>query len=109
MKGTYVKLTLKAGTIESNLTALYKQLDSASPTFSAATCSVFFAATAPSPLVDGTGGYRGISGNATLTFTVAAVLPRYASGKNKGQCNTSGTPTGEPVIVTGSGPITFSD
>ena len=108
VRGTYVRLKLKAGTVESNLTTLYKLTDSATPTFSPTTCSVFFGATSASPLIDGTGAYRGISGSVTLTFTVAAVLPRYASGKNKGQCHTTGTPTGEQVIVTGSGPISFS-
>ncbi|HXR54417.1 MAG TPA: hypothetical protein VN793_05150 [Acidimicrobiales bacterium] len=107
-KGTYIKLTLKQGTVEANLSVLYKLVDSASPTFSAATCSVYFAATSPVPLVVGTGAYHGVTGSVTLTFTVAAVLPRYASGKNKGQCDVSANPTGEQVLVTGSGTIAFS-
>jgi hypothetical protein len=107
-KGDYIKLTLKAGTISANLTALYQLLGSATPSFTSATCSASFAATSPAPLTGATGAYRGISGSVTLTFTVAVVLPRYSSGTKKGQCNLSGDPTGEQAIVTGAGTVAFS-
>jgi hypothetical protein len=108
VKGDYIKLGLKAGTISANLTALYKLVGSATPASSAATCSASFAASSAVPLVDATGAYKGVSGDVTLTFAVAVVLPRYASGKNKGQCNIDGDPTGEQVFVTGSGTVAFS-
>jgi len=107
-KGDYIKLALRAGTITVDLTALYKLVGSASPSFTTATCSASFAATSPVPLVRATGAYQGVSGNVSLTFTVAVVLPRYTSGKKKGQCNINGRPTGEQVFVTGSGTIAFS-
>jgi len=107
-KGDYVKLGLKAGTITVDLTALYTLLGTSTPSFTAATCSASFGATSPVPVTGATGAYRGISGTVTLTFTVAVVLPRFAKGSKKGQCNLSGNPTGEQGLITGSGTVAFS-
>ena len=65
---------------------------------------------APVTLLDGTGLYSGITGTLHVTITEAFILPVYASGKNKGQCNES--QNAQPVAaygsIIGSGTVSFS-
>jgi hypothetical protein len=60
-------------------------------------------------LLDGTGLYAGITGTLKLTITEAFILPVYASGKNKGQCNESqnAQPVADYGSIIGSGTVSF--
>lgn len=58
-----------------------------------------------------TGLYKGISGTLSDTVTYAAVVPRYTSGKEKGQCtftSNSIQPLDQISSFTGSGTVKFS-
>jgi hypothetical protein len=107
--GNYVRFNLRLGTFEVNLSAFQGKV---SPSVNPTNCSAVVPLTSPtaSSILDGTKAYKGISGNFKLTFTLAVVLPKYASGTHKGQCNVSGSakPTGQLGIVTGSGVVAFS-
>jgi hypothetical protein len=87
--GNYIKLKLQQGSFEMNFTAFNQALTAAPTTWSATTCSDYYSASAPSPVIAGTGLYSGISGTVTVTGSFAYILPRYTSGKDKGKCNTS--------------------
>ena len=58
------------------------------------------------PLLDGTGPYKGLTGTANVTETVAWTMPGYASGNNKGQCNHSQAV--EFVSISDTGTVSFS-
>jgi hypothetical protein len=107
--GNYVRFNLKFGTFVVNLLAFAGKVN---PPVNATNCSAVLTITAPapSPLLDGTGAYKGITGSLTLDFTLAVVLPKYKSGQHKGQCNESSSvkPTGQLGLVTGSGVVSFS-
>jgi hypothetical protein len=110
-KGNYGKMILKKGTIEADLTmfvAKEQSLGSGS-SINTATCSMTASATAPVTLFNGTGLYKGITGTVNLTVTFAVVLPRYTSGKNKGQCNESSNanPVAQSGTIAGSGNVSF--
>jgi len=68
---TETELSLVHGSFRVNTVALDKKLNSAFNSFqpSATTCSGYVSASAPSPVVSGsgTGAYQGISGSVTLT------------------------------------------
>jgi hypothetical protein len=109
--GNYAKVTLQKGTFEVNKTALNTMMGNAQPTVNnMKTCSAVISGTAPVTLLDGTGLYAGISGTVTVTITQVFVLPFYASGKHKGQCNESDNaqPVADYESVTGSGTVSFS-
>jgi hypothetical protein len=73
-----------------NLAGISKAINNANPIVnSTTTCSFVVTATALAPLSNGTGAYKDISGSVSLTQIFAGVLPRIASGKDKGQCNES--------------------
>ena len=107
--GNYVRFNLKFGTFVVNLSAFAGKV---SPPVNATNCSAVVAITAPapSPLLDGTRAYKGITGSLTLDFTLGVVLPKYKSGKHKGQCNESSSarPLGQLGLVTGSGVVSFT-
>jgi hypothetical protein len=107
--GNYVKVTLKKGTFEINKTALDAKAKNVSPTGDLATCSGGFSVTAPVTLLDGTGRYKGITGTVKLTLTYAFILPRFASGKHKTQCNEGNTvpPVALYESVEGIGTVQF--
>lgn len=84
--GNYVKFNLKQGSFVGNGTALFKKLNSATPSFNKATCSGSFSASAPMPLGSGTGTYVNIAGSLNVRVTFAFVGSRFKSGKRKGQC-----------------------
>jgi hypothetical protein len=107
--GNYVKVTLKKGAFEINKTTLDAKAKNVTPTGDLATCSGGFSVTAPVTLLDGTGNYKGITGMVKLTLTYAFVLPRFASGKHKGQCNEGNNvpPVALYESVKGSGTVQF--
>ncbi len=96
-----VKLVFRQGTFEIDATKL-NNTKTASSSLSKTTCSGYYAATVPLPLLDGTGAYTGISGSVKLTFTEAFVLPRKANGK----CNQNANGTDISYVV-GSGSVSF--
>ncbi len=110
---TEVNLALVHGSFRINIQALVKKIDKAFGNFQpdTSTCSGYVSATAPAPVVtgSGTGAYSGISGALNLTLTIADIGAKYASGKHKGQCNESNnSPTiGQAQLVTGSGTVSF--
>ncbi|MGD0040864.1 MAG: hypothetical protein ABSE84_10695 [Isosphaeraceae bacterium] len=104
--GTYAKITLHKGTFEVNLTTFEAKANKAEFPIDKASCSSEGSVTGPVTLFKGTGLYEGIKGTANITETVAWILPRYTSGKNKGQCN------GNQSLdyfssITGNGTVSF--
>jgi hypothetical protein len=108
--GNYGKLVLQQGTIEVDLTTFDTKTNNAQPDINNTTCSAALAVTAPVTLFNGTGLYEGITGTVHLTETYAVILPRYTSGKNKGQCNYSNNaqPLAQWGSIAGTGRVSFS-
>lgn len=108
--GGYVEITLKKGTFEVNATTLNAKLAKAPGTFDKATCSFSVTESAPTTLFNGTGLYKGISGTVNITVNFAGVGPRYASGKNKGQCIKSNNAKllAQYSAIIGAGTVKFS-
>ena len=107
--GQHVKVTLTQGTFEVAANALDAKTNKASPTFNHATCSAALSATGPVTLLDGTGLYKGITGTVNINISIAFLLPRYTSGKHKGQCNTgnNATPVAASELIHGAGTVQF--
>jgi len=108
--GYYVKLTLQKGTFRVNAVAFNLKANKMQPTFDAATCSVWFSVSDPVTVFGGTGAYANISGTVEITDDVAFILPRYAAGNDKGQCNGSNNakPLSSWASITGTGTVSFS-
>jgi hypothetical protein len=108
-KGNYVKVTLQKGTFEINTTTFNAKSRNVKPTFFKATCSALITFTGQVTLFGGTGLYGGISGTLNITGTSGFILPRLASGKNKGQCNLSNNaqPISQYTLIEGSGTVSF--
>ena len=108
--GDYGEAILQKGTIEVNLTKFNAVTNNAQPSIDKTTCSAAFTGTGPVTFVSGTGLYKGISGTLDLTATFAAIFPRFATGKDKGQCNLSNSaqPVAEWGSITGKGTVSFS-
>jgi hypothetical protein len=108
--GNYVKVTLQKGGFEINSTTLNAKANKAQPTFNTATCSAAFSVAGPVTLFNGTGLYTGIDGTLTVTEIAAFILPRYTSGKNKGNCNLSNNaqPVKQYGSILGTGTLSFS-
>lgn len=86
--GNYVKITLQKGTFEVNSTAFNKATAKAPATINdKATCSYAFTGSGPVTLFNGTGLYKGISGNLTITINFIGDGPLYTTGTKKGKCN----------------------
>ena len=98
--GNYNELVLSKGTFEINIGVFGNRLNFP---VNPATCSSDGSATAPIPIVggSGTGAYQGISGTIRTTVTFASVLPRLADG----QCNTNATDYPGIGIARGSGSV----
>jgi hypothetical protein len=111
--GTEQQLTLVHGSFRVSTKALDKSINKAFNSFqpNTSTCSGNVTATGVAPVVSGsgTGAYSGISGSFTVTFTYAAIGPKNASGKHKGQCTQSNNaqPLGSAQLVTGSGTVSY--
>jgi hypothetical protein len=106
-EGTYIKVTLRQGTFRLNATTLDARLSKAQPAFDQATCSGWLVQSGPVWLTNGTGRYTGISGTLHMTVTVAFISPRYASGKDKGQCGNNAQPLSRYASTTGSGIVRY--
>jgi hypothetical protein len=109
--GNYAKVTLQKGTFEVNKTTLNTKMGNAQPVINnLKTCSAIISETAPVTLLDGTGLYEGISGTVDVSITEVFILPFYAAGTHKGQCNESNNaaPVATYESVTGSGTVSFS-
>jgi hypothetical protein len=105
------KVFLHKGTFEVNLKAISKKLNNAKPTIdNTTTCSFVFSATAPVPLLNGTGMYKGIKGTIVLTESFAGYGPFYKTGVRKGKCDTSNnaTPLAQWASITGIGTVKFA-
>jgi hypothetical protein len=108
--GNLVKLILKKGTIEVNITTINALSNKIQPTVNPMTCSGQLSVSAPATLFNGTGLYKGIAGTVHLTETFAFILPTVTSGAKKGQCNESNSaqPIAQYVAVIGTGTVHFS-
>ncbi len=108
--GNYGRITLHHGTFEVNLTKLQAAQNNAQPTINPANCSAYFSVAEPVTLSGGTGAYKGIAGTVHITSLFGFILPRYASGTKKGQCNggDNAQPIAQYISVTGSGTVSFS-
>ena len=111
--GTEQQFMLVHGSFRVNTQALDKKISSAFNSFtpSSTTCSGMITVTGTAQVVSGsgTGAYAGITGSFTVTVLYAAILPKIASGKNKGHCNESNNAQsiGSAQIVTGSGTVSY--
>jgi hypothetical protein len=111
--GTEQQFMLVHGSFRVSTVALDKKISSAFNNFkpNTTTCSGFVTATGTAPVVSGsgTGAYVGITGSFTVTFMYAAILPKIASGKHKGQCNESNNAQslGSAQTVIGSGTVSY--
>lgn len=105
--GNYLKVTLHHGAFELNVAKLIAKEGGSAPTVDPATCSGVSSVTAPAPALDGKGTYRGIAGTVNVTETIAFILPRYASGPHKNQCDDNTQPIDAYSPITGSGKVKF--
>jgi hypothetical protein len=100
------KAVLKKGTITVNLAQFQAAQNNANPQVNQSNCSGFFTASAPVPIVSGTGAYAGITGSFTLNSQFAFILPKTKSGA----CNMSNNanPISQYGTVSGTGSVSFS-
>jgi hypothetical protein len=108
---THIKIVMQQGTgtgatFEVNLTALDDKASTATFPIDDQGCTSEGSVSASAPILDGTGSYEGIRGTARLTETLAWTMPRYSSGKDRGQCN--GSQAVSFVSITGTGTVSFS-
>jgi hypothetical protein len=99
---SYLKATLQDGTVTIKVAKLQSKLNNPK-VFNSTTCSGEFKATAAVPIIGGSGGYAGIHGSLTVTLVSDFVLPRVASGAEKGQCNGNGLPRHAMSTYSGTG------
>lgn len=97
------KIVLSRGSFSINVNNLGTRL--ASIPLDPKTCSSAGSATAPTPIVrgTGTGAYRGIRGTLRITASTAVVVPRLKNGK----CNTSSTRYWGILLAKGSGIVSY--
>ncbi len=110
---TEVELALVQGSFRISVVGIDKKIQAAFSKFQVnpSTCSGYLSVTGSTPIVagSGTGAYAGITGGFVLTLTIAAIGPKYGSGKHAGQCNNSNSApsVGQAQIVTGSGTVSY--
>jgi hypothetical protein len=105
--GNYLKVTLHRGAFELNVAKLIAKEGGSAPKVDPVTCSGVSSVTAPAPILDGKGAYRGITGPVNVTETIAFILPRYTSGPHKNQCDDNTQPIDAYSPITGSGKVKF--
>lgn len=107
--GNHIMARLQKGTFKIDVTALNAAMNAAQPVMNPKTCSGYVAVTQPIKLSGGTGLYAGMTGTGKVTLTFAVIMPKYASGANKGQCNESNNanPLDEYSSVSGAGTVKF--
>jgi hypothetical protein len=100
--GAINKLVFSKGSFEVNVGNLGKKL--VFPV-DPKTCSSAGSATAPVPIVKGTGtgAYRGISGTLKTTAAIASIVPRLKNGK----CNTTATQYPGVLLASSSGAVSY--
>jgi hypothetical protein len=106
--GNYLEVTLHDGGFELDVAKLVAKASEAGPTLDPTTCSGVSTATAPAPMLDGKGNYRGAAGTMNVTETIAFILPRYRIGPHEDQCNNNTRPIDDYSSITGSGMVKFS-
>jgi hypothetical protein len=105
--GHYVKITLHHGAFEVNVAKLIAKESASAPELDQASCSGVSSITAPAPVLEGKGAYRGITGTVNVTETIAFILPRYTSGRHKNQCDNNTRPIDAYSSISGSGKVKF--
>jgi hypothetical protein len=109
--GNLVDVHLQKGSFEIDATALNKKLANPRPQIASdVTCSVFASGRDTVTLLNGSGLYKGISGNVKVTMTFTGVGHRYQSGSMKGQCahDSNGPPLAMLGSVIGHGTVSFA-
>ena len=91
-------------------TALNAKMAKQRPILNKTTCSFMIAGSSRVSMFNGTGLYKGIKGTATITIAFGGIGPDYASGPQKGQCNTNNNakPVAQFGSITGPGTVSFS-
>ena len=104
-QGSYLKITLKKGTFEINVTSLTDKPRARNK----ATCSAIFSGSSTSAVLNGTGLYARINGTLHVTEIHALLASRYTTGKKKGQCKLGGTarPIAEYDSLSATGKVSF--
>jgi len=82
--GSYAQITLRKGTFRINQTAFNTAANKASFPIDKATCSSEGSITAPAPVSNGTGLYKGIAGRVHITLTLVWIVFRNTNGKCDG-------------------------
>ena len=100
--GHYMKVLLKNGTFEVNVTAL---ADNRQTPYKA-TCSAIFSGTSASAVLNGTGLYAGIKGTLQVTTTHVLLSSRHTTGPKKAQCNHANV-IAEYDSLTATGHVSF--
>ena len=103
-KGNYSHVLLQKGTFRINLTAFNKAAGKASFPINKANCSSEGSITAPASVSNGTGLYKGISGNVHLTLTLVWIVPRNSDNK----CDGTKKALFHSEYLTGTGTVSFS-
>jgi hypothetical protein len=103
--GAYRRVTLSKGTFTIDARVFDANLAKLRPSFNATTCSEFFTGSGPATLSKGTGLYKGVTGTARLTETIATLLPRLSNGACDHRAGAQ--PISEYSFVTGAGPVRF--
>ncbi len=108
--GNFVKVTLQKGTFEVDSTALNAEMSKKRPMVNQATCSFMIGGSSRVTLFNGTGLYKGIKGSATIAIAFGGLGPFYATGPQRGQCNTNtnAKPLAQFSSIAGPGTVSFS-
>ena len=106
--GNDLKVTLQHGAFELNVATLVAKASKSGPSLNTVTCSGVSSVSAPAPVLNGSGAYRGLSGKLKVTETIAFILPHYASGAHKNECNNNTRPLDDYSSITGSGTVKFA-
>jgi hypothetical protein len=103
--GSYLKIILKKGTFELNVTSLTDKPKARDK----ATCSAIFSGSAASAALNGTGLYARIKGTLHVTQIHALLASRYTTGKKKGQCKlgSNARPIAEYDSLSATGNVSF--
>jgi hypothetical protein len=104
-QGSYLKIILKKGSFEVNVTSLTDKPRSRDK----ATCSAIFSGSSTSAVLNGTGLYAGIRGTLQVTQIHALLASRYTTGKKHGQCKLDGAagPIAEYDSLSATGKVNF--
>jgi hypothetical protein len=104
-QGSYLKVILKKGTFQVNVTSLTDKPRARNKV----TCSAIFSGRSTSAVLNGTGLYAGIRGTLQVTQIHALLASRYTTGKRHGQCKLGGSagPIAEYDSLSATGEVNF--